>query len=415
MSKKVNAGVSGICYMGLPPEEGFTYAVYLCPSTGFSFISNKGEKMFSPKSGSEASFVNDVPYADVQQLSPVTVGSCSVCNSPLSSSVSTDELKTWDNVYCPQCGNAINIADLATQGEPVPGQPTGQNDNPPQIDEGAGSPGMPAMEPVACSKDIQTASAESLTMTLHDKDGVNPFWNVIVAGVPAARVALADQDSPEDVKDIFVSEKYPTHVKEAAAKFGVEETLKSINAKLYAYDVSDVAKHVEAKVREELEAQVKAQQMKMRDEFKECVGIVLAGMNKNFFSDIDNPVKASLYQELIKAGVENPVKYIEAAFNESADEFFDVVLAKAVEYMDKPKEVRAEIAQAIGSAGSIPVEQRAATSKDVLGAPQTPAAVKSKLAAGNFIVQADPSAEVTTVKNIDDLKQAYRGVFGRRV
>jgi len=409
MKNKTKAAVTGIDYFGLPPEEGFTYAVYLCPATGFSFISNKGEKMFSPKSGSEASFVNDVPFADVQALNPSTIAVCSTCNSPLSTNVNPDEVKGWGSVYCPQCSSAIDVNDINVQGEPEP-EAAAQNDNPPQLDDAMPMP-QENVEPVASAELIQAATAEDVVLTLHGEKGTNPFWNVIVAGVPAARIALADQDAPEDVKELFLSEQYPKYVKEACAKFGVEETLKSVNAKMYAYDVSDIAKQVEARVREQLEAEVKAQQMKLRDEFKECVAMVIAGVNKNFFRDLDNPIKAALYQEFVKAGVENPVRHIEAAFQDAADEFFDIVLAKALEYMDKPKEVRAEIAQAIGEAGHIDVSDKAAvaSTQDVLG--ETPRSVRAKLAAGNFMIKADPAKQIADTKSVGDLKEAFRGMF----
>lgn len=386
-------------YYGLPPEEGFSYANYLCPSCGFQFVSNRGQEMYCPSCGSAVNFVNEVAESELPQ-NIREVGKCTACTSVLATSADDMELKKLGTVYCPQCGATVELTVKFS--EETNQKPQGT---------------VAAPELFRLPDQIQAPEKTKIVMTLHECPDKGPFWNIIIDGNPVARVYLQDQPQPEEIKPLFLSEQFPQVVQQTVAQFGVQEALASINARYYALDENAVRAKVEEEVRKEYEERFQERVLALRNEFKEAVALALEGMAKNFFQDTDNPLKAALYTELVKAGVDNPTRYIEAAFERSATQFFDVVLDKALELMSKSEEVRREIAAMIKAAA--PIQPKPAEETPNVKAIETmdTAELKNRLVKGNFAflppeVKTEGESKEAS-QTVANMREALRSLFRR--
>lgn len=82
--------------------------------------------------------------------------------------------------------------------------------------------------------------------------------------------------------------------------------------------------------------------------FKQSLGIAASGLNKNFFQNKRHALKASLFDEMLAAGVKNPASIIDRVFASESDEHHRTLLALADEISAKPLDVRNSLASAIG-------------------------------------------------------------------
>jgi hypothetical protein len=211
-------------------------------------------------------------------------------------------------------------------------------------------------------EDIGTVAAEDVVMALYGESQENPHWNIDINGRPVARVELATQPKPEEVRSTFLSALYAENIAQAMAKVGVVEVLQAIGAKPYAakIEAGKLAEKIRAKVEAEMEAKLAGKVGELRERFLTAAKIAIAGYNNNFFRGEDHQLKAALWSELGRIGVRDAAGLIEASFDEGSIPFFESVLAKAVELMDLPDEARDAIAKAIPESNAL-VEASAST------------------------------------------------------
>jgi len=214
--------------------------------------------------------------------------------------------------------------------------------------------------------DIGIVAAEDVVMSLYNADQDNPHWNIDIAGRPVARVELASQPKPEEVRSTFLSGPYAENIAQAIAKVGVAEVLSAINAKPYAakIEAGTLAEKIRAKIEAEMEEKLAEAIGSLRDRFLTAAKIALSGYNNNFFRGEDHQLKAALWSELGRIGVRDAAGLIEASFEEGSVPFFESVLAKAEELMDLPDEARDAIAKAIPESNSL-VEAGASTGNNL--------------------------------------------------
>ena len=393
-------GKSDLVYVGIPISKNSLYARFK-DKDGNVIVSNDGEEMFSPFNGRVMKRLSGVDYDSIAGLDADYGAKCKICNAKLVST--TNRIS-----YCPQCGSKLGVSAEATdfvEGDELEDvvkeleEGEGEDLDLEDVDE-EGKCREPVKSYVLISDlDLnQPVSSSDVTMTLFD-DKDDPFWNITIKGYPVARVQLSDQPRASEIKNVFVSSEYADNVANAMEKIGVKNVLETINARLYAdrIDQSKLAKRLEAKIDKKYSDMYKKKIADLRNNYKYCISLVLSGLNKNFFSDVDNILKASLWQSLREAGINNAMEYIESAFEASADQFFDTVLTKAEEYMELPKEALDEIAKAIGNSNVIIPTTVEAEVND-LG---------SKLEEGNFIVStALYSGSVPTAK--EELKSMIK-------
>lgn len=193
--------------------------------------------------------------------------------------------------------------------------------------------------PMADAEFIATASAGDVQMAF--TPGVDPRWNVIIAGVPAACIKLSSIENGEAVRSTFCSDMYSSNLVSAMSKHGVIAVLETSNAEFYAnsFKSSELATEIRASVAEELSGEYTNRVIAMREKLLDHSGLVVAGLAKGYFAKVANPLMVKAKAVLIAHGV-HPSSVDAAALEilSSAPEFFSVATEKAVELMDRGTE-----------------------------------------------------------------------------
>jgi topoisomerase-4 subunit A len=265
------------------------------------------------------------------------------------------------------------------------------------------------LTPVATEEFLMQASVEDVEFHV-TADAHDPVVNVIVASVPAARIALSSLgEHAAESRGMFGSEKYLSALRNRMATSGVLNFLVEAGAEFYAtaYRNSDLFAEACASAESIGNERIAVAMSGIREDFVDAIKLVSAGMDKNFFN-IRNPLKQALFVGLAHAGVANPASVIESAFAEASEAHFEAVVEKAVEIMDKSPEAREELREAIGESGTIDRTASAATAT----AREIPVAAP----AGLQVVR-EASASVATAGSVTgtvaERKHAIRGLgFG---
>jgi hypothetical protein len=198
-------------------------------------------------------------------------------------------------------------------------------------------------------------TSNDVHLELYNAESDNPQWNVTINAAPVASIALLNQDRPEEWRAHFVTQKYAEGVRAAFDNMEARELLENLNATFYASQIRDttLVKDAEKRVRAKLEAGYRKKLAGLRSNMAGAIKLAIAGINKGFWRDVDNSLKASLFGYLEEEGVVRPDRVIEAAFKDGQDRFFDVVLAKANELLDKSPEVYKELSKAIAGSDNL--------------------------------------------------------------
>lgn len=249
-----------------------------------------------------------------------------------------------------------------------------------------------------------TFTPEDIQMAFYAGDS-DPSWTVLIKGSPVATIKLSDQPRAQEIAEIFTKDEYAQNVAQAIVQCGPKEVLDQVKARYFASRIeqSALATQMYGKAKAELAEAQKAALATMKADFKSCIATVLAGMNKNFWKDTENPLKGALFAALHdNLGISDPTSIIEGAFEVSANTYFDIVLNKAIEFMSKTPEAREEIAQAISGSNAVQ-----ATAGFI------PAAKKlaQRLESNNVVAQVTGSGlsgrDKTNIKNIIRLGKSY--------
>lgn len=239
------------------------------------------------------------------------------------------------------------------------------NENADNDNENAGEPALDSDSeeddfmaktiPVADKDFLASASADQIQTVF--TPGENPTWNILVQGVAAASVSLADQDRPQAIRSTFESEQYGASLIRSMATAGVLETLSGVHARIYASHVeeSELAHEIRASIESESRVATAAAIADVRDVFLDRASIVVAGVAKNFYPKKANPLRDSMAEALASVGVDAARARAMATeiFAATATETFQIVAEEACNLMDKPEEVVESLRENIDGAGVI--------------------------------------------------------------
>jgi hypothetical protein len=206
--------------------------------------------------------------------------------------------------------------------------------------------------PVASMDMLSSASASDVEMHLHE-DKKNPHWNILVAGVPAARISLSSfGEAAGEVAAFFVTPKYAAGIRQNMAHAGVLKLLQQCGAEFYAtaYTQSDLFSEARASASESVEQKLTLALANLREEFVDRLRIVAAGMDKNLWP-MRNPLKQKMYLALSSAGVQNPTSIIDSVFAEAGVQHFEVMSNKALELMDTEPAALEQVRAMVENAG----------------------------------------------------------------
>ena len=243
----------------------------------------------------------------------------------------------------------------------------------------------------------ESLAEEDVHMTLFNEGtpeapGADPYWNIDIGGQPIARVYLKDQPKPEEIRQVFCSADYYRGVAGAISKVGIRPVLLQIKAHAWANKVEQtkLAKGIKAKVDAEAKQRVEALTKNLMRDLLQRIAVVCAGMDKNFYKDVGNPLKEALWGEMHKYGTANPSPIIEASFRRGATKYFQTVLSKAVEYMEMEPVALEQIQNAIGDMDVIPPGGESVGEELPEVDPENAATLNERLAASSVAIGGMP-------------------------
>lgn len=274
------------------------------------------------------------------------------------------------------------------------------------------------------TKEATVSASSVLTATVLDPSSVtktaqidligytdveNPFWVVLAGGSPVAQILLSDQEEPQKIAKLFVTEQYADGVREAAKAFPFEEVLAGVRARTYQASVSgqDAYKSIEAQLRGESETALREAKANLRDNMSNMLNLVVLAQAKNFLRE--NPLKDELFRRLAESGLDErrSVALIEAAYQARAPEHFDLCFKQAARWMDLQPEALHELEEQIKDLGYR--QPTLAESDEIRAASAGP------VPSGSHNVPLSTARTAAAVGNSsDDEKAAMRETFGFR-
>lgn len=352
-------------YFGYLPDAGTSYGCFRCSAkkehTGI--VTKVDEYVpYCPQCGNPTEYVQDYNL-DVRDIDTINSSSrsfsmlpkCNRCNETVLTNLDFVN-NPYTSVYCTQCGNDITASinsfkTLATS-----------NNQQREVLEMK----TVAFEVLAANKVPQNPTPNSIRLHLYDENTENPYWNVEVAGIPVGRLSFNDQTRSEGFHSVFTSASYRDGIAQAINKVGLANVFLHQNGKMWKAELQEdvYQKKIRASITAELHkehetrmAQVANKSKNYANELIKRVGLVIAGMDKNFYNKTGNPLKAALYDSLVANGVhsDTALAAIEEGFAIGGTRFFAEVLDKSVDYMNMSDEALDEIGNAISDSGIIDV------------------------------------------------------------
>ena len=181
----------------------------------------------------------------------------------------------------------------------------------------------------------------------------DPFWVVLASGRPVAEIRLSDQEEPNKVARMFITEQYAQGVREAAAQFPLEEVLAGVRARSYQATVSghDAYQSIKAEVQAEADTQLRQAKANLREGMLNMLNLVVMAQTKNFLHEV--PLKDELFNRMVQAGIEDrrAVALIEAAYQARGPEHFEVTFKQAAKWMDLTPQALTELEESIKGLG----------------------------------------------------------------
>jgi len=245
------------------------------------------------------------------------------------------------------------------------------------------------VEPIANVDELEEGGIgeDEVDAHLYGEDTENPHWNVTVKGYPVAAIYLSDQEKPFEVARFFTTSNYVDGLKEAISKNGLNNILPTVHARIFsnAFGTSDLAKKMKKAAIASMKKQYQKQALAMADRLLDAVRISVAGANKNIWEDNSNSLKDAMFEQMAKAGIHNPIPYIEKAFEKGADKFFENTLVHAQEIMAKPNAAISELRKVVAGANyKAPV---ISDGDEIEDEDESPDDINERLVEGNFNVE----------------------------
>lgn len=260
---------------------------------------------------------------------------------------------------CPVCSNKLQEPVVASADEDTEEETEEQVEDVEQ-DEPTDSITMNLLDDATDDSQLSVAFARNF---VNGKDA----WLASLNGQP---VGFATRDDVGGNADIFDKEAFGKALI-AQSKDGSKAALKEFGFKPFVITASvqqkvseEVAKQVEV-TKQELVAESKAHQ----ERFMAALSIAAVGINRGFFSGIENPLKSKFWDSMSTAGIQNPEVLIDNIFSTSSDVYHKVLLDKASEILSMSTDVQNELASTVlgtayqkaSTSSTAPVKQQVGT------------------------------------------------------
>lgn len=220
------------------------------------------------------------------------------------------------------------------------------------------------VDPLAADEIEEPAGPGAEEMSILDVDGAddNPedvvFANVgsSVKVIKANRI-IASMNKVIAAKhgheDMYMSEQFATVTEIEMAKHGVRAGLEKMGFVLATVNLGKAEvlnKRVEAKA-QKLTAGIRAEAEAQFDVLEQALAIAAVGINKGFFKNQSNELRAALETELTAAGVRGHQKMLAHVFATKGIDFAKAILTVAKQVALMPAETRANFVQALDMIG----------------------------------------------------------------
>jgi len=212
-------------------------------------------------------------------------------------------------------------------------------------------------EPLATLAALASIRKEDIDMALYGEETENPVWNVAVAGIPTARIQLKNQMHPDEIRAVFCSDDYAKDLMIHCEKTGFVPTMNKVKAEFWSNYTSN--KEIATRFQNEAQASFDVERKKLlatfKQDFRNCINIVSAGLSKNFYPDMGNPLKEHMFANLRTVGLpeQTAISVVEKSFAEGSAPYFNALFEKSEEYMNLTPDARKEIAAAISHGSAI--------------------------------------------------------------
>lgn len=173
-------------------------------------------------------------------------------------------------------------------------------------------------------------------------------------------VAVAQKSSATDgVKKIFLNTAKFAHAfhdavatdgltSEVMADFGIEPIRIEINANAVMASQIETAKKEEA-------AKFEAKANDLRDVMSQSISIAAMALNKGFFKDTPNPLRAGLCEVLAANNVRNPERLVDSVFEKHGEDYHRLMLEHASKLSNDSDETRNSVAKLVEEASYQPI------------------------------------------------------------
>jgi hypothetical protein len=149
--------------------------------------------------------------------------------------------------------------------------------------------------------------------------------------------------------DVYLSEQFQEVVGVEMAKHGLRAGLKSMGFRMSTVNVAKaelINKRVEAKVKQ-VTAAVRRTSHAQSEAFEQCAAIAAVGINRQYFKDTHNELRAALEEELQAAGVRGATKLVRNIFASKGVAYAKAIVTLATKLQAMPEATRNQFAAAL--------------------------------------------------------------------
>lgn len=214
-------------------------------------------------------------------------------------------------------------------------------------------------EPSDVEEEIETASGDD-SMDLVDVDGMEDegddvefataglkVWaikaNRIVATLSKKTAVAAGHG------DVYLSDQFQDVVSIEMSKHGLRAGLRNMGFSLAKVNLASNAvlnKRVEAKTKK-VTAAIRRNSQSTNAAMQQCLAIAAVGINRQYFKDTRNELRAALEEELVAAGMRNGQRLVRRIFASKGVEYAKAILMLANKLSDMPEVTRNHFASAL--------------------------------------------------------------------
>ena len=176
-------------------------------------------------------------------------------------------------------------------------------------------------------------------------------------------VAVLSKKAAGENGDLINNQEFANAIALEVETAGVSSAIKKFNFKPYKFKVeqADVVKEKVDKQVAQMQAKFAKREKALFNKFMEAASVAAAGINKNFFRDVENAsaLRNSLVSEFEQLGVQEAGVIVDHVLASKIDDHVRSILVKAQDIYSKPAEVQTELASAITNSNYATVEKAA--------------------------------------------------------